>query len=180
MGRRRWYKAQKGGLDQCGVCNRIIPKTGWRSDFLIIVNSMEHSVYRWNWVRGDRQSVVPLASLSDAFSVAGSTLLVYLAEYSVQSHQHVYTPSSALQVFHTRCSVPIEGTLRSPSAAKEEQPSCTKVCIAYCRSFMCWINHGSKSDKMAHNHTMWYQRWFNQHVGNSGTHNPCPSCCICL
>ena len=111
MGSRKWYKAQKGGLDQCGVCNRIIAKTGWRSDFLIIVNirsSMEHCVYRWNWIRGDRQSVVPLASLSDAFSVSSCGLLGYTlisdimvlmqstysgSIWTTDTRRHVCTPS---------------------------------------------------------------------------------------
>lgn len=47
MGSRKWYKAQKGGLDQGGVCNRIIAKTGWRSDFLIIVNIQSKCGWWW-------------------------------------------------------------------------------------------------------------------------------------
>src|SRR5699024_2805746 len=40
---------------------------------------------------------------------------------------YVCTSSATLRLLHTRCSVPIEGTLRNPSATKEKQPSYAKV-----------------------------------------------------
>ena len=186
----------KDGLDQCGVCNRIIAKTGWRSGFLIIVKCMGHCLYyRWNWIHGDRQSVVPLASLPDAFSVVVADGIVrhsYLAIswFILQVLWFNLTSRHQAACLHTLCytsSVPYSMLCASRGSSSEPLRSQRgtafmhkSLCIAYCRSFMCWINNGQNSDKMAHNHTMWYQYSFNQQVGNSGTHNPCPSCHICL